>query len=203
MNQPCRRLPLLRRLASLAALTSLLVLTACEGAKTETSVAAATPAEEQELGLAPFDCRASISRPASSTGSAGYARLRTVRAATHDGYDRFVLEFTGNSMVPPWIIARQANATFDDVTLPGRASLLVSLHPARTWDFTTETPTFEGERRLQPDDTDLMTAIDNVEDFEGYMKWLVGLERAACVRVFELSAPPRLVIDVEKNGPIP
>ena len=40
-------------------------------------------------------------------------------------------------------------------------------------------------------------------DFEGYVSWGVGLQRAACYRVFELSNPPRLVVDVQNDGPTP
>jgi len=34
-----------------------------------------------------------------------------------------------------------------------------------------------------------------VEDFEGYVQWGLGLSRSACYRAFVLQSPDRLVID--------
>jgi hypothetical protein len=37
--------------------------------------------------------------------------------------------------------------------------------------------------------------VRNVGDFEGVVHWGVGLASAACMHVFTLDSPPRLVID--------
>jgi hypothetical protein len=175
------------------------------------SACAAAPAEEDvemtEGQLVSFICdRAEISK---DNPGGEFAQVVGVRAAGHDGYDRFVMQFDAGSKVPGYHIARQRGATFfmdgsgDPLTLPGSAGLALSVHSASGWNFETGQPSFSGPNRFRPAGARLMTEAASTGDFEGYVSWGVGLQRAACYRVFELTNPPRLVVDVQNNGPTP
>jgi hypothetical protein len=122
--------------------------------------------------------------------------ISAVRAATHPGFDRFVIQFTGASAA--YRIQPQSNAAFTLdtgrgglVTLQGAAGLRVVMTPASAHD------TYSGP-------TDLVTGFPalreaaQVGDYEGYTTWALGLARPACYRAFTLAGPARLVIDVQQ-----
>jgi hypothetical protein len=175
-----------------------------------TSACTTTPSDEDvemtEGALVTFICdRAEIVK---DKPNAGYGQVVGIRAAGHDGYDRFVMEFAANSEVPSYHIARQRGATFfqdgsgDPLTLPGSAGITIGAHMASGWDMNKGEPTYTGPNRFATHGR-LMTDAASTGDFEGYVSWGVGLQRAACYRVFELANPPRLVVDVQNNGPTP
>ena len=56
--------------------------------------------------------------------------------------------------------------------------------------------TYTGPPKLQPSGTRLVKEVAQVEDFEGVLTWVIGLEADAPFRVSTLTSPPRLVIDV-------
>ena len=126
--------------------------------------------------------------------SSTYGHVTAVRVGHHIGFDRFVVQFS-SSRVPSYRIVPKSSAIFwldpsgQRVTLRGHAGLLVVMHPASGFgtyrgpnDFRTTFPQLREARRIG--------------DFEGYYSWGLGLTRASCKRVFTLTAPTRLVIDV-------
>ena len=144
---------------------------------------AATPS-----ALPPWTC-------GTQTGGSGTpGQVTDVRVGTHPGYDRFVVQFAGTGM-PRWKLIPKSSAVFTlepsgiTVRLLGTAGVKLVLTPASGYptyhgpvDFRTGFPQLREARRL--------------EDFEGYFSWGLGLAHQSCKRVFTLTAPTRLVVDV-------
>ena len=128
-------------------------------------------------------------------GKTGAANVITARTSQQDGYDRFVLQFDG--IVPTYTVTRQAKPVFplgesgQTVTLSGTAGVLVRVNSA------TGATTFTGSRDLVHNDYPVLKEARETEDFEGYVSWGLGLTKPTCVRVFTLSDPARLVVDLQ------
>ena len=173
----------------------LLLAAACGG---PTAVATPTPsAWHSALGVASSPTpaatpagSAAYSCADSSGGGTARASVVMVRGAANTGYDRFVIEFDGP--VPGYRITRQANATFtqdasgQQVDLDGTAGVLIRLEPAASVP--------SAPRGISPRASVLRDAR-NVGDFEAVVQWGVGLAAPACMHVFTLDSPSRLVID--------
>jgi hypothetical protein len=123
------------------------------------------------------------------------AYVDAVRTGSHAGYDRLTIEF--NNGQPGTInVTPQNSATFNSgggqggtVTLAGQAGILVDMHSADahtsysgSTDFKTAYP--------------VMVEVRQIEDFEGYVQWAIGLTKAACYHAYILTNPTRLVIDI-------
>lgn len=130
---------------------------------------------------------------ASGGASGGPGTVTSVRVAHHDGYDRLVIGFANSAMVPAYQLHRQASSTFSrdasgqPVTLEGSAGLKVVLHDA---DGVDGVPT-DLKPRLPE-----IREVANIGNFERLVSYGVGLHDPACLRVFTLTGPIRLVIDV-------
>ena len=126
----------------------------------------------------------------------GEAVLRAVRSATHDGFDRTVFEFDGG--VPSYHVeyvdepVRQCGSGHT-VPLPGDGWLEVRFDYARA-HTTAGAPTV-AERSRSPE-LPVLRALSLTCDFEGTVTWVLGLAAPNHYRVFELSDPARLVVDV-------
>jgi len=121
------------------------------------------------------------------------AYVNAVRTGTHTGYDRITIGFQ-NGLPGDIHIATQNNATFTQgasgrqVVLQGSAGLLVSMHGADEYTHYTGPVDFKTNYPV-------LLESQQVEDFEGYVQWGLGLSRSACYRAFVLQSPDRLVID--------
>jgi hypothetical protein len=119
--------------------------------------------------------------------------VTTVRVGQHDGYDRFVIEFGGG--VPNYSVTLQSNATFvrsprgDQVTLEGTSGVLIVIHSVTNWT------SYSGPTGFQPGYPYLRQAVQ-VENFEGYQQWALGVQGTPCLRVAMFTSPSRLVVDV-------
>jgi len=128
-----------------------------------------------------------------SGGKTGVAGLVTARVGTQSGYERFVLQF--DSAVPSYTAKRQASpifpvgATGQPITLSGSAGVMVRVHSA------TGANTFSGSIDIVHSDYQVLKEARQTEDFEGYVGWALGLSKLACMRVFTLTDPARLVVD--------
>jgi hypothetical protein len=126
------------------------------------------------------------------------ASVATVRAGRHPGFDRFVVEFAGAGPVPRFDVRPQASPRFIEdpsgqpVTLLGRAGVLVVLHDSSLHDG------FSGPTDLKPR-LPLLREARSTGDFEGVVSWGLGVSRPACARVFTLSSPTRLVVDLVRR----
>ena len=190
--------PSLVRLAAVAFAAALTVTASACTASPDVSDEDTDVAEGQ---LVSFVCdRAEITK---NNPNAPFAQVVDVRAAGHDGFDRFVMQFAAGQ-VPSYHVSRQRGATFFQdgsgmpITVPGSAGLNIGVQPASGFNFDTGTPSFAGPNRFRPTGARLMTEAVSTGDFEAHVGWGVGLQRAACYRVFELANPPRLVVDVQR-----
>ncbi|HUE67980.1 MAG TPA: hypothetical protein VMP38_07345 [Candidatus Acidoferrum sp.] len=130
-----------------------------------------------------------------SGGKTGVANTITSRVAEQQGYDRFVLQF--DPIVPTYTVKRQAKPVFtqgasgQSVTLAGSAGVLVTVHSAQG------TTTFNGSTDIATPGYKVLLEAKQTQDFEGYVSWGLGLSQPACMRVFVLDAPARLVVDFQ------
>jgi hypothetical protein len=126
-------------------------------------------------------------------GKTGVANLVTARVGTQPGYERFVLQF--DSAVPSYTVKRQSSAVFpvgatgQPITLSGSAGAMVRVHSA------TGANTFSGSIDISHPEYQILKEARQTEDFEGYVGWALGLSKLACMRVFTLTDPARLVVD--------
>ena len=130
-----------------------------------------------------------------SGGTTGVANAITARLGEEQEFDRFVLQF--DSIVPTYTVKRQAKPVFtlggsgQTVTLSGTSGILVSVHSA------TGATTFTGSTDLVHSDFQVLKEARQTQDFEGYVSWGLGVSRPTCMRVFTLSDPARLVVDLQ------
>lgn len=123
-----------------------------------------------------------------------YGHVTSVRVGHGAGFDRFVVQFS-SSRVPGYRVVPKSSSVFfldpsgRPVTLRGPAGLLVVMHPASGY------ATYHGSNDIVTSFSRLREAR-RIGDFEGYYSWGLGLSRASCKRVFTLTAPARLVVDV-------
>jgi len=123
--------------------------------------------------------------------------LREVRAARNEGYDRLVIEFTGDGVPGYKVEYLKGQATKcgsgDTVLIAGQALLRVRLQPAQAHDEAGKATIKERERKLH---LPTMQEMELTCDFEGQVEWVLGLGKQVNYRVLELTSPPRLVVDV-------
>lgn len=126
--------------------------------------------------------------------------LVDVRLAAHDGFDRLVLEFEGEGE-PGWLVGYVDDASTqgkgDPITVEGDAMLSVAARHTMPDDMT---GFYEGPQMIELDGE----AIEEVfvdGTFEGQTIVVVGVDDADNVfRVFPLTEPTRLVVDVEDTA---
>ena len=134
-----------------------------------------------------------------ATGGSAAARsaVADVRIGQHEGYDRFVVEFTG--AIPAYRVTIQPGTTFTlsprgtDVQLAGTSGILVWFSPVADWT------SYSGATSFTPGYPVLREARQ-IENFEGIQQWGLGVQGPPCLRVFTLDGPSRLVVDVATAG---
>lgn len=121
-----------------------------------------------------------------------------IRVGEHAGFDRIVFEFDGD-VLPGYRIeylggdaAQCGSGT--TVPLQGNAVLQVTLSNTVAHDEG-GTPTVSNSNPT-PAFPNLLE-IQGICDFEGVVQWAAGLDSQQPFRVFELTSPTRLVIDVK------
>ncbi|HEV2139633.1 MAG TPA: hypothetical protein VGT01_00450, partial [Candidatus Dormibacteraeota bacterium] len=128
-----------------------------------------------------------------SGGKVGAANAVAARTGEQPGYDRFVLQL--DAIVPSYTVKRQAKPTFSEgasgrtVTLLGNAGVLVTVQSA------TGATTFTSSTDLITPQFQILKEARQMQDFEGVVSWGLGLNQSACMRVFTLDGPARLVVD--------
>ena len=158
-----------------------------------TSTSAARGSLGAPVGTAPYHA----SRPATVPP---VARLSGVRTGAQTGYDRVVFEFSGalpGSESVEYVAALQSDGAGTPVAVRGAVSLKVvfSIAEAHNVDGSASFP--QG-RRIDPGLTTLKE-VALIGDFEGYVTFGLGLAGKVGFRVFELSNPSRVVIDVARR----
>jgi hypothetical protein len=148
-----------------------------------------TPPTPPGTNLPPFACADA------KGGKTGVANTITARGGEQTGYDRFVLQF--DPIVPSYTVKRQARPVFTNgasgqsVTLSGTSGVLITVFSAKG------ATTFTGSTDLIFNGFQVLQEARQVQDFEGYVSWGLGLSKPACMRVFVLSNPARLVVDLQ------
>jgi hypothetical protein len=125
------------------------------------------------------------------------AKLTTVRAAHHPGYDRVVFEFDG-AEIPFWrfgYVREIGLGETDDqfLTLEGDAMVEVTLKGTASDDYRPGTQTIPD--KLTPA-LPQVRQLGLAEDWEGVIRIGIGLDHRAGFRVLELTGPVRVVFDV-------
>ncbi len=123
--------------------------------------------------------------------------LQAVRTAGHAGYDRVVFEFSGEQL-PGYTVSYTDQpvrrcGSGREVPLAGEGRLVVQLRPAQAHDATGNVTVAERERSPG---LAVLRELTLICDFEALVEWAVGLPAPARYRVWELSGPPRLVVDL-------
>lgn len=143
------------------------------------------------LGLPPF-----TTAPKSLPGTAGAAQpeVFSVAAGCHATFDRVVFRSRyGNPDADVrYVRVVTGDASGLPIPLPGKARLYVMLQIARAH-------TRNGVALLPSKLTPLCPNLRQVKlagDFEGYVSFGLGLKRRAGFRVWQTTAPNRIVIDV-------
>lgn len=151
-----------------------------------------TPPTPPGTNLPDFACKDT------SGGAVGTVGVTAVRLSEEPGYDRFVLQF--DSHVPSYSVKRQAKPVFTQtsgqtITLSGTAGVQVVLHGA------SQSASYTGPTDFPQADFAVLKEARLTQDFEGTVSWGLGLSSSACFRVFPLTDPARLVIDLQTPTP--
>ena len=126
------------------------------------------------------------------------AYVSDVRTGTHAGYDRITITFTDG--LPGSISLKPQNsATFasgggqgGNITIAGQVGILVTMSSADEHTSYTGPTDFKAGYAV-------LAEARQIQDFEGYMQWALGLKSTACYRAFTLANPTRLVIDIQNS----
>lgn len=126
-----------------------------------------------------------------------------IRTGGHGCYERVVIEFAeSGDPVPVWmpgwwvryadgpVTLGESNETVD---LAGDATLLIT---AAAWMPNMEYVGYDGPTQFVPDNVTHLLELRQVYNWEGYSTWAVGLDRERPFRVFTLTQPSRLVVDI-------
>ncbi|SOC57313.1 AMIN-like domain-containing (lipo)protein [Ornithinimicrobium cerasi] len=121
-----------------------------------------------------------------------------MRTGLHAGYDRVVLDLSGEEPVLGWFVSVVDEAVEDPSGLPmdveGAAFLQVVV---RGIDWTTDSPERYDGDPVTGAGTEVVTEVVHGGLFEGQQQIVVGLTEETAFRVFSLPDPARIVIDVQ------
>lgn len=150
---------------------------------------AASPSPSDTLGA--FTCGYPFTLAGTASGPT-QAEPTTVRVGTHAGYDRIAFEY-GSATLPTVSIEPVSPPFTHDpsglpMTVAGSSFLRIRLEGVAMG--------YAGPTDLRLDGTTLVE-LAREGDYEGIQTWIVGLKGPACIRVFTLAGPDRLVIDLQ------
>lgn len=154
-----------------------------------------TPAAPTRAGVPAF--RADT-RPDTAPARGGPLTVVAARAAAQPGYDRVVLQLAGEEAGEPgWRVEYVDRAVQDGsgrpVEVAGSAVLRVVVTGV---GYPFDTGQTEATTDLTPKGTALVREVDLQATYEGSFTAFVGLTRRAPFRVFRLTDPARVVVDV-------
>lgn len=157
--------------------------------------------EHQDDGSASAPPFPADTRPDTQKPSAGaYGNVTDIRIGHHDGFDRVVFEFHGTG-TPGWTVQYVPRALGQGSGLPihvaGAAVLSVAItgvgYPPETGiqEFPTRTVSVAG--------TDVVTEVVFTGTFEGVSQAFVGTTAVRPFRVYLLTNPARIVLEVREH----
>ncbi|GAA3840075.1 MULTISPECIES: AMIN-like domain-containing (lipo)protein [Amycolatopsis] len=127
----------------------------------------------------------------------GVATMTNIRTGLNTGFDRVVLDMTGPAPQASyeWVDELIADGSGDIVWLTGEHFVAVSTTPARAHDDNGNR-TYPGPDKFRTRNLRNVMAVAVTGDYEGYVSIGLGTRYKSWVRVFTLTAPTRVVIDV-------
>jgi len=152
-------------------------------------------------------CTFSGATAATEGGANSATRLLTdVRAGVHDCFERVTFEFKpmpGDADGPvAWKVGYETGPITEDgsgrpVAVKGDAHLVVHLS-AQSADLTKADapPTYTGPTSLQAAGSTRILQVRKTGDFEGYITWVLGLDRQRPFKVTTGDNPARVIVDV-------
>jgi len=153
-----------------------------------TATAAASPTPAAPSARPAFICADAAG------GSVTDSTVVGVRVGRHVGYDRFEIQFGGG--VPSYEVTRLQTPTFESgggrggkVTLEGTTGVAITMSSVSNWT------SYSGPTEFHPQFTFLRQA-QQVQNYEGYQTWALGIQGTTCLRIFTLASPNRLVVDI-------
>ncbi|MGH2489000.1 MAG: AMIN-like domain-containing (lipo)protein, partial [Candidatus Limnocylindria bacterium] len=146
----------------------------------------------------PFSCSFPQSLEASGTDFRPVV-LQYLRLGTHEGYDRIVFEYDGDTpeveidlAEPPFL----ANPSGMELSVAGSPVYRITLHGASKFDTETATMPYSGPTTFEPGYEQIVQFTES-GDFEATHSWYLGVNGGTCLRVFRLADPARIVIDIQ------
>jgi len=127
-----------------------------------------------------------------------FSQLTNIRTGRHTTYDRVVLDFRGpvpSSFRDQWVRQLTADPSGKPISLPGNRFLSVSMQNASAVDLSGR-PTYTGRRTFRTFALRNIEAVTITGDFEHVLSIGIGARHTSWVRVFTLTAPSRLVVDI-------
>lgn len=171
---------------------------AATSTSSSSSSAGASATDEQLPADAAFAADTSDDSGAAQTGSApdaaGQMRVAGLRLATHNGYDRLVIDVNSHG-VPAWIVrySEASGPGGGPVTIEGDVFLRVQLQ-------TGSDPGGQGQSQVTASPGPI-AAAKTTGVFDGSEEVLIGIRgNQAPFRAFALTDPGRIVIDVRPAG---
>ena len=124
-----------------------------------------------------------------------------IRTASHPEFDRVVLELAGDD-VPGYhleYVDRPIRQCGSGTVVPiaGDGWLRVRLEPAQAHDDEGRATVARESRAFRPASLANVVEVRMICDFEGQVEWVIGVRSPNRYRVLELSAPSRIVIDIQ------
>ena len=121
-----------------------------------------------------------------------------MRIGTHEDFDRVVLDLSGDEPALGWYVRFQGEAIEDPSGLPfdieGDVFLSVDVSGI---NWVNEAPERYDGAEVPGGDAKVVTAVGFGGLFEGHQQVLIGLRHQTAFRVFALSNPARIVVDVQ------
>ena len=146
-----------------------------------------------------FDARSTPEFP-SLEGPTSY--LTDVRAWPHPGFDRVVVELSGDQQ-PSWQVRYLDRppvqiGSGDPVDVDGSAFIEVRITPASAFDRSGGEPisTYDGPQRVSMTGSGVVTEVVSTGEFEQTLTWVIGLRQAQPFAAVHYESPSRIVVDV-------
>lgn len=163
-----------------------------------TEPAEPSPEASVDSELQPFICDTPISLDAE--GSDFHPLItQDIRVGTHDGYDRIVFEYDGGTPFAELDLA-QPPFVMDPSGLPmdvdGNPVYRITLTGATKFDTETGEQPYQGSMNFEPDYPQIVQFVE-AGDFEATHSWFLGVNGGECLRVFTITDPSRVVIDIQ------
>ena len=167
-------------------------------ATSSTATSSAAPTTEDAVTTSfPGNTDADVADPVNPDG----LTVTAVRAASHDGYDRVVFELSGSG-TPGWSVeyvdAPSAQGSGAAIDVPGSAFLQVTLQGT---SYPYDSGAKEVARGAVPvSGTSVVDGVFYDATFEGTSVAFIGTDARTPFRVYSLTGPSRVVVEVADAG---